>query len=136
MFAIIESGGKQYRVSIGEKIKTEIIPSKKEGDIILFDKILLFNNDKEVQIGTPYLDNILVKGEILKKIKGEKLIAFKYKPKKRYRRKIGHRQQYFEILIKDISPKASSVSSEKIEGAKDILKTRSKTKKTSQKSAT
>jgi large subunit ribosomal protein L21 len=104
MFAIIESGGKQYKVCAGEVITTEIIPSKKEGDSILFDKVLFLSDEKEVKIGQPYLQNIVVQGKIQKEFKGEKLIAFKYRPKERYRRKVGHRQRYFNILIEQIKP--------------------------------
>lgn len=103
MFAIIESGGKQYFVEAGHTIKTEIIPFKKEGDVVSFDKILFTSDGKKPQIGSPYLSGMKVVGVITKESKGKKLIAFKYRHKGRYRRKVGHRQKYFEILIKEIN---------------------------------
>lgn len=127
MFAIIETGGKQYKVEAGKVIKTEIIPSKKEGDIVLFDKVLLFNNGKETQIGTPYLNGVAVKGIIQKQLKGEKLIAFKYRPKERYRRKVGHRQRYFNIKIESITQAAEKATS------KTALKKSAPNKKTAAK---
>jgi large subunit ribosomal protein L21 len=97
MLAIIKTGGKQYIVQPGDKLKIEKI-DKKEGEEIIFSDVLLVEKSKKIEIGTP-----LVKTEVHAKIlsagKGDKVIVYKYKPKKRESRKIGHRQPYTEIEI-------------------------------------
>lgn len=101
MLAVIEIGGKQYLVSPKQKIEVDKI-DKKEGEEIIFDKVLLLQKEKKVEIGTPYIKGVKIKAKILAHKKGQKLIVFKYKPKKRYRKKRGHRQQFTEIEIKEI----------------------------------
>lgn len=101
MFAIIESGSKQYKVSVGDKIKIEKIKGQ-SNDNIIFDKVLLLVDKNETKIGTPYLEKVQVVGKKIKDVKGKKLIVFKYKPKKRYRKKKGHRQTYTEVEILEI----------------------------------
>ena len=97
MIAIIKTGGKQYLVQPGDKIKVEKL-EEKEGATISFTDVLLVEKDSKVEVGTP-----LVKAEVTAKIlshgKGDKVVIFKYKPKKRESRKIGHRQPYTEIEI-------------------------------------
>ena len=97
MIAIIRTGGKQYIVKPGDKLKIEKI-DKKEGEQIRFSDVLLVEKDKKIEVGAP-----LVKAEVSAKIishgQGDKIIVFKYKPKKRESRKIGHRQPYTEIEI-------------------------------------
>ncbi|MCX6719606.1 MAG: 50S ribosomal protein L21 [Candidatus Staskawiczbacteria bacterium] len=97
MIAIIKTGGKQYLVQPGDKIKVEKL-EEKEGAQIKFSDVLLVEKDKKVEIGTP-----LVKAEVSAKVlshgKGDKVIILKYKAKKRESRKIGHRQPYTEIEI-------------------------------------
>lgn len=97
MIAVIKTGGKQYIVKPGDKLKVEKLDNK-EGEEISFSDVLLVEKNKKVEIGNP-----LVKTEVQAKIlshgKGDKVIVFKYKPKKRYSRKIGHRQPYTEIEI-------------------------------------
>ncbi|MBI2450800.1 MAG: 50S ribosomal protein L21 [Parcubacteria group bacterium] len=100
MFAVIETGGKQYKVSPKQKIKIEKI-SQKEKENFIFDKILLVEN-KEIQIGTPYIKGATVSGRVLKQGKDEKKIIFKYHSKTRYRKKKGHRQPFTEVEILDI----------------------------------
>ena len=97
MIAIIKTGGKQYLVQPGDKIKVEKLEAK-EGAEISFSDVLLVENDKKVEIGTPMLKT-KVTAKVLSHGKGEKIIVFKYKPKKRESRKIGHRQPYTEIEI-------------------------------------
>ena len=97
MIAIIKTGGKQYIVKPGDKLKVEKL-DKKEGVEISFTDVLLVEKNKKVEIGTPML-KAEVQAKILKHGKGDKIIVFKYKPKKRYSRKIGHRQPYTEIEI-------------------------------------
>ena len=98
--AVIKTGGKQYLVSPGQKIKIEKLDldlsEKKE---IIFDQVLLLKNDKEIKIGTPFLQDVKVIGKILEKGKNKKVIIFKYKPKKRYQVKKGHRQLFTEVEI-------------------------------------
>lgn len=97
MIAIIKTGGKQYIVKPGDKLKVEKL-DKKEGEEITFSDVLLVEKDKKIEVGAPS-----VKAEVTAKIlshgKGDKIIVFKYKPKKRESRKIGHRQPYTEIEI-------------------------------------
>lgn len=101
MFAVVETGGKQYKVSIGSIIKIEKI-SAKEGEEIILDKILLLNKDGEVLIGKPYLEGIKVIARVLKHDKYPKVIVFKFKRKKHYRRKYGHRQPFTKLSIENI----------------------------------
>ncbi|MCX6718611.1 MAG: 50S ribosomal protein L21 [Candidatus Staskawiczbacteria bacterium] len=97
MLAIIKTGGKQYIVKPGDKLKVEKL-DKKEGEAFYFSDVLLVEKNKKIEIGTP-----LVKAEVQAKVvshgKGDKIIVYKYKPKKRESRKIGHRQPYTEIEI-------------------------------------
>lgn len=100
-FAVIEAGGKQYKVRVGEKIKIEKI-SGKEGEIIRFNKVLLKFEDGKVSIGTPYLSDAEVQGKIISQGKDKKKIVFRYRSKTRYRKKKGHRQAYTEVEIANI----------------------------------
>lgn len=97
MFAVIETGGKQYRVSPGTKIKVEKLAS--EGESFVFDKVLLVSDGKEVRIGKPYLENSKVEAKILKQARAKKKIVFRYKSKTRQRTKKGHRQPFTEVEI-------------------------------------
>lgn len=128
MFAVIESGGKQYKVSSGQIIQIEKIPHKKEGDIVIFDKVLFLNNGKETLIGTPYLDATSVLGKVANEVKGRKLIAFKYRPKERYRRKVGHRQKYFNVLIEEIKSEDQKIKAESVSVKKNKTKSNLKEK--------
>ncbi|NLL21963.1 MAG: 50S ribosomal protein L21 [Firmicutes bacterium] len=102
MYAIIETGGKQYRVSEGticnvEKLDIGI------GEEVVFDKVLLIKNEERTEVGSPYLTGRKVSAKVLEHGKGKKIIVFKFKPKKNYRRKKGHRQPFTRILIEKIS---------------------------------
>ena len=102
MYAVVSSGGKQYKVQKGEILRVEKI----SGDIgapVLFDKVLMFSDGENVNIGRPVLENISIKGHIVEQDKAKKIIVFKYKRRKRYRRKQGHRQQYTAIKIDSIA---------------------------------
>ena len=101
MLAVIKTGGKQYLVKKGDKIEIEKIEGK-EGDEIEFTDILLLEKNKKVEIGKPKVEKAKVVGKILEQGRGEKVIIFKYKPKKRYKKKAGHRQPYTKIEIKEI----------------------------------
>jgi len=104
MLAIIKTGGKQYLVSPGDKIKIEKI-DKKEGKDIVFKEVLLVEKNRKVEIGSPLVKGAKVIGKVLKQGKGKKIIVFKYKPKKRYKKKKGHRQLFTEVEIVKIETK-------------------------------
>ncbi|MFA6892774.1 MAG: 50S ribosomal protein L21 [Synergistaceae bacterium] len=93
MYAIIETGGKQYRVSAGDKLRLEKIHAE-EGEQVSFDKVILLGKDDGPLIGTPYIDGAVVTAKILEHVKDDKVIVFKYRRKKNYRKFRGHRQQY------------------------------------------
>ena len=101
MLAVIKTGGKQYLVSPGDKIKIEKI-NKKEGEEVVFEDVLLLEKRNKVEIGTPTVKGAKVIGKVLTHGKGEKVIIFKYKPKKRYKVKKGHRQPFTEVEITKI----------------------------------
>jgi large subunit ribosomal protein L21 len=101
MLAVIQTGGKQYVVAPGQKVKVEKL-DKKEGDEAIFDKVLLMEKSNHVEIGTPFIDGAKVTGKVIKQGKADKVIIFKYKAKKRTRSKAGHRQTFTEVEIKSI----------------------------------
>lgn len=101
MLAVIRTGGKQYLVFPGQTIEIEKI-DQEEGSEIVFSEVLLLEKNKKVEIGAPTLKQAKVIGKILKQGKGEKKIVFKYKPKKRYKVKKGHRQPYTLVEITKI----------------------------------
>ncbi len=102
MYAIIETGGKQYRAEEGEIIRVEKLPAEK-GDKVKFDKVMMFNDGVETRVGKPYLDDCKVEGKVVYSGRGKKITVFKFKRKKNYRRKQGHRQPYMDILIDTVS---------------------------------
>lgn len=110
-FAVIETGGKQYRISVGEMIKIEKLSAQggpasgwKENDSVVFDKVLLVDNGKGVtDIGTPYISGAKVLGTIVEIGRNKKVIVLKYKQKSRYLKKNGHRQPFFKIKIEKIA---------------------------------
>jgi len=99
--AVIKTGGKQYIVTPGQKLKIEKI-EKKEGEKITFNEVLLVEKNKKVEIGTPYLEGVKVLAKVVGQVKGEKLVIFKYKAKTRHKVKKGHRQKYTEVEITKI----------------------------------
>lgn len=102
MYAIIETGGKQYRVEKGDIIDVELLDAK-AGDKVEFSNVLFINNaDNKTKIGNPNIAKSVVHGELMQEVKGPKEIAFKYKQRKPFRRKVGHRQRYARVKITDI----------------------------------
>jgi large subunit ribosomal protein L21 len=101
MLAVIKTGGKQYIVSPGDKIKIEKI-DKKEGSEVTFKEVLLLQKGRKLEIGEPFVKKAKVVGKILKQGKRKKVIVFKYKASKRYKVKKGHRQQFTEVEISKI----------------------------------
>lgn len=102
MYAIIRTGGHQYRVAPGDTIEVERLEGEPGSQVELGD-VLMVSNDEGVQVGTPRLEGAKVVATVLRQGKGPKLVVFKYKPKKRYRRKTGHRQNLTMLSIKEIS---------------------------------
>lgn len=100
MYAIIATGGKQYRVSEGDVIYIEKIDARVDSTVS-FD-VLLMGNDGDVKIGTPVVEGVKVEGKVVGQIRGEKIVVYKYKSKKNYRRKQGHRQPYTKVEITKI----------------------------------
>ena len=101
MYAVIESGGKQHRVVPGENVALEKLAGE-VGDTISFDKVLLTSDGDNVSVGKPYLENVTVEGHITLHDRQRKIIVFKYKKRKNYRRKRGHRQHFTLVRIDDI----------------------------------
>ncbi len=108
--AVIKTGGKQYLVSPGKIIKVEKIETE-NSDEITFNEVLLFSDGKTTKIGTPFIQDVHVKAKVLSQGKNDKIIVFKYKPKKRYSVKKGHRQSFTEVEIVDIKIKGTKVNS-------------------------
>jgi large subunit ribosomal protein L21 len=101
MYAIIETGGKQYRVEKGDIIYVELLEDKSEGKVT-FDTVLFLHNGSQMKTGLPHVKGGAVHGELLGEARGPKVIAYKYKQRKNYRRKVGHRQNYSKVKITDI----------------------------------
>ncbi len=101
MYAIIESCGKQYKVTKGDVVFFEKLEAE-EGKKITFDKVVLISDEKKIEIGAPYVKGIKVEGKVVSHGKGKKIIVYKYKAKKNYRRTQGHRQPYTKVEITNI----------------------------------
>ena len=101
IYAIVETGGKQYRVTEGQTLDVELL-GVPDGDTVELDKVLLVEQESGITIGSPYIEGAKVVADVAGQVAGKKLIVFKYKPKVRYRRKTGHRQHYTRLQIKSI----------------------------------
>jgi large subunit ribosomal protein L21 len=111
MYAVIETGGKQYRVEVGTELEVELLDGG-AGDSIAFDRILLIADGDAASIGRPVVANASVSGEIIRRDRGDKVISFKYRPKARRRVKKGHRQELTVVRISDIVLDGKSAASE------------------------
>ena len=111
MYAVIETGGKQYRVEVGTELEIELLDAG-PGESVAFDRILLVADGDAASIGRPVVANASVSAEVLRRERGEKLISFKYRPKARSRVKKGHRQELTVIRISDIVLDGKSAASE------------------------
>ena len=102
MYAVVMTGGKQYRVSAGDKIRVEKLNAE-AGSTVSLDKVLVVGGEGETMVGAPYVAGACVEAEVVENGKADKVIIFKYKAKKDYRKKQGHRQPYTELKINGIS---------------------------------
>lgn len=101
MFAVIKSGGRQYKVSVGQTLEVNRLPTE-DGAQVAFDEVLLISDEDRVLVGTPLVENAVVLATAVKQGRGEKLIVFRYKAKKRVRHRKGHRQELTILSIDDI----------------------------------
>lgn len=133
MYAIVEVSGKQYKVEKGMKLYVDKLNEKDKAKLTL-DKVLFVNEGKDISVGTPYVEGVVVKAEVVEpEVKDKKVIVFKYKNKTGYHKKQGHRQQYTLLNIKDIT-KAEKAKSETKEVA--VEETKVEIKKTVAKKTT
>ncbi|MFA6807912.1 MAG: 50S ribosomal protein L21 [Eubacteriales bacterium] len=102
MFAVIETGGKQYKVKVGDVLNVEKL-SVENGEVVEIDKVLMVENDGLFQVGTPVIEGAKVVAKVVEHGRSKKVIAFRYKPKKNVRVKKGHRQAYTRILVESIN---------------------------------
>lgn len=102
MYAVIKTGGKQYRVQEGDILRVEKLKAE-EGQTFEFDEVLAISKDNDLTVGTPYVEGAKVEAKVLGQGKDKKIIVFKYKAKKNYRKKQGHRQPFTEIQITKIN---------------------------------
>ena len=109
MYAIIESCGKQYKVAEGDVVFFEKLDAE-EGKKVTFDNVILVSDEGKVQVGNPYVKGVKVEGKVILHGKGKKIIVFKMKPKKNYRRKQGHRQPYTKVEITSIKTAAKKTA--------------------------
>lgn len=112
MYAIIESCGKQYKVAEGDVIFFEKLDAE-EGKKVTFDNVVLVSDGEKIEIGNPYVKGFKVEGKVVAHGKGKKIIVFKYKAKKNYKRKQGHRQPYTKVEITGIKKPAAKKTAEK-----------------------
>lgn len=113
MFAIIKTGGRQYRVQVGDVLSIERLPAG-SGKTALFDQVLLIADDKETLIGTPFIEKAAVRAAVIEDFKGEKVIVFKKKRRKQFRRTRGHRQDLTRVKIMNIVSDAALLPPEEI----------------------
>jgi len=102
MYAVVKTGGREYRVSKGDLIRVEKLEGK-VGDQVELKEVLMVSKEGEVQFGTPQLADVVIKGEIVQENKGEKVLTYKMKKRKNYRRFKGHRQTYTYLKVNDIA---------------------------------
>ena len=102
MYAVVKSGGKEYRVSKGDLIRVEKLAGK-AGDQVMFKEVLMVSDEGQVQFGAPLLTNAVVTGKIVQEARGKKVLTYKMKRRKNYRRMKGHRQTYTYLRVEEIS---------------------------------
>lgn len=117
MYAVIEACGKQYKVTKGDVVFFEKLEAE-EGKKVTFDKVVLLSDEGKIEVGAPYVKGIKVEGKVVAHGKGKKIVVFKYKAKKNYKRKQGHRQPYTKVEITAIklpAAKKEATAEEKVE---------------------
>jgi large subunit ribosomal protein L21 len=125
MYAVIETGGKQYRVELGSEFAVERLEGT-AGDTIKFERVLLVADGDKASIGTPVVDDALVTASLVRQDRGDKVIVFKYRPKARHRSKNGHRQEQTIVRIADITLGGRSAASEAEAEQKEASKAKAK----------
>lgn len=105
MYAIVETGGKQYQMEEGRYLDIELLGEEKDSKVV-FDKIVMLVNGKKSKVGQPYISGASVEGSVIKNDKAKKIIVYKQRPKKGYRRKYGHRQEFTRVMITKIRTSA------------------------------
>lgn len=108
MYAVIETGGKQYRVTPGQTLEVELLPAEPGSEVAL-ERVLLVATDDKTLVGSPTVADARVITTVVREGRGDKIIVFKYKSKKRYRRTQGHRQDYIYLLVTDIQAEGKSL---------------------------
>ena len=121
MYAVIESCGKQYKVAEGDVVFFEKLDAE-EGKKVTFDKVILVSDEGKVEVGNPYVKSMKVEGKVVSHGKGKKIIVFKMKPKKNYRRKQGHRQPYTKLEITSIKTATKKAETTKATATKKATK--------------
>lgn len=121
MYAVIESCGKQYKVAEGDVVFFEKLDAE-EGKKVTFDKVILVSNDKKIEVGAPYVKGIKVEGKVVSHGKGKKILVYKYKAKKNYRRTQGHRQPYTKVEITKIKMPAEKAEAKETAAKKETAK--------------
>ena len=111
MYAIVETGGKQYQVEGGRYVDVELLEGEKDTKVV-FDKVVMVVNGKKSKVGQPYVKNASAEGTIMLQGKAKKIIVFKQRPKKGYRKKQGHRQEFTRVMISKIRTTASKKAKE------------------------
>lgn len=101
-YAIIQTGSKQYTVSKGDVIDVELMTNVSGDQEVVFQDVLFVSDGSKASLGAPVVENAVVKGQILSAVRGEKVVAYKYKRRKNYHRKVGHRQNYFRVKISEL----------------------------------
>ena len=139
MYAVIESCGKQYKVAEGDVVFFEKLDTE-AGKKVTFDKVVLVSDDKKVEVGAPYVKGVKVEGKVVEHGKGKKIIVYKYKAKKNYRRTYGHRQPFTKVEITKIAlakaEKATEATTDVKEAKATTAKKATSTTKTTTKKAT
>ena len=129
MYAIIESCGKQYKVAEGDVVFFEKLDVE-EGKKVTFDSVVLVSDDKKVEVGAPYVKGVKVEGKVVAHGKGKKILVYKYKAKKNYRRTQGHRQPYTKVEITKIkTPAEKAEAKAEVKTAEKKTATKTATKK-------
>ncbi len=128
MYAIIESCGKQYKVSEGDVVFFEKLETE-EGKKVTFDQVVLVSDDKKVEVGAPYVKGVKVEGKVVSHGKAKKVLVYKYKAKKNYRRTQGHRQPYTKVEITSIKTASGKAETAEVKEASAKAETKKATAK-------